>query len=280
MIRIVTDTGSDITHSAAPALGMESLELAINFEEFTYDIRSDTDFSVFYQNLVKAKNLPTTSQVTPGQYLDIFNDAKEKNDEVFVLTLSGGLSGTYQSAKMAQEDCGYDGITVVDSRQAIIPQRVLAEHAVKLRDEGKSRDEIEQAVLGLQHRLVVCGMLDTLTYLKKGGRVPPAMALIGNALRIKPVVILKGGILEPLDKVRGVAAGKRTIWTQFEKDGYDAAWPIYFGHTNNEARGQEFMQETIEKYGLDPAHCKMYAVGGVIGTHLGPGGLILGYVKK
>ncbi|MCL2421860.1 MAG: DegV family protein [Defluviitaleaceae bacterium] len=280
MLRIVTDTGSDITTLGAGALGMESLQLDIKFDEFNYDIRNDLDFTVFYDNLVKAKKLPTTSQVNPGQYLEIFNDAKAKGDEVLVITLSSGLSGTYQSAIMALAECEYEGITVVDSKQAIISQRVLAEQAVKMRDEGKSRGEIEQFVLGLRDRLVVCGMLDTLTYLKKGGRVPPAMALIGNALKVKPVVILKDSKLEPLDKVRGLQAGKRAMWDQFEKDGYDENWPVYFGHTNFEARGIEFMNETIEKYGLNKDKCIMYPIGGVIGTHLGPGGLIIGYVKK
>lgn len=207
MIRIVTDTGSDITHSGAIALGMESVELDIKFDEFPYDIRNDTDFSVFYENLVKSKKLPTTSQVTPAQYLKIFEDAKKNGDEVLVLTLSAGLSGTYQSAIMAQEECGYDKITIVDSKQAMIPQRILAEHAVKLRDEKNSRAEIEQAILEMRDRPTVCGVLDTLTYLKKGGRVPPAMALIGNALKIKPLILLKGGVLEALGKVRGIQAG-------------------------------------------------------------------------
>jgi DegV family protein with EDD domain len=280
MLRIVTDTGSDITFKSAGSLGMESAELDIKFEEFSYDIRNDTDFSVFYDNLVKAKNLPTTSQVTPAKYLDIFNDAREKGDEVLVITLSGGLSGTYQSAVMAQEECEYDGITVIDSRQAIIPQRILAEHAVKLRDQNNSRAFIEQAILKLRDRLTVCGVLDTLTYLKKGGRVPPAMALIGNALNIKPVILLKDGILEPLGKVRGMPAGKRALWNQFEKDGYDESWPVYFGHTNNAAVGEGFMKETIAKYGLNEEKCLMYPVGGVIGTHLGPDAVVISYMKK
>jgi len=280
MIRIVTDTGSDITYLGASALGMESLELSITFSEFPYDVRNDTDFSIFYENLVKAKNLPTTSQVTPAQYLDVFNDAKEKGHDVLVITLSGGLSGTYQSALMAKEECDYDRIVVIDSRQAIMPQRALAEHAVKLRDEGKNLAEIEQVILDLKERLVVFGMLDTLTYLKKGGRVPPAMALIGNVLNIKPVIILRGGVLEPLGKVRGSQAGKQTLWKQLEKDGYDESWPIYFGHINCEARCKEFMQETIDKFGLKKESCIMYPIGGIIGTHLGPGSLLLSCVKK
>jgi len=278
MIRIVTDTGSDIVYLKAKDSGVEIIELDIKFDDFPYDYRNDTDFSVFYENLTKAKNLPRTSQANPAQFLEIFNDAKEKGDEVLVITLSGGLSGTYNSAKMAQDECGYDAISVVDSSNAIINQGRLAEYAVKLRDEGKSRKEIEEAVLGLRDRLQLLGCLDTLTYLKKGGRVPPAMALIGNALKIKPVVTIAGGKVEPIDKVRGVQAGKRAIWTQFEKDGYDESWPVIFGHTNNETLGKAFMEETKEKFGLK--NCKLQPVGGVIGTHTGPNCIFLAYVKK
>jgi len=277
MLRIVTDTGSDITYLSAKERGMEIVELDIRFEEFPYDHRSDTDFSVFYENLAKAKELPKTSQVTPAQYLDIYNDAREKGDEVLVVTLAGGMSGTYSSATMAKEECGYDGVTVIDSYHAITSQRQITEYAVKLRDEGKSRQEIEKELLELREQIVMIAGLDTLTYLKKGGRVPPAMALIGNALNLKPVVILKQGVITPLAKVRGHSSVKRAILEQFEKDGYDESWPVGFGHTNNPERGQAFMEEAKQKYGIK--NCELYPVGGVIGTHAGPGGIVITYKK-
>ena len=278
MIRIVTDTGSDITHSAAAAMGIESIELDVRFDDFPYDYRSDTDFNVFYENLTKSKNLPTTSQVTPGQYLDIFNDAKEKGDEVLVITISSGLSGTYSSAVMAKETSEYDAITVVDSLQCSITQRMMVEHAVKLRDEGKSRAAIAEELENLRDRLVFIVMLDTLTYVKKGGRVPPAMAVLGGMLKIKPTVIVRDGKVEPLKKARGFEAGKQALWTQFEADGYDKEWPVCFGYSQNRDRGDDFRRETKEKFGLPD--CSLSPVGGVIGTHAGPNALGIGYVKK
>ena len=95
MLRIITDTGGDVTYLGAPEIGMEAVELAVQFEEFPYDYRNDTDFTVFYETLEKSKKLPTTSQPTPAQYLDIFEDTKEKGDEVLVLTISAGISGVY-----------------------------------------------------------------------------------------------------------------------------------------------------------------------------------------
>lgn len=278
MLRIVTDTGSDVTYLGAKDVGMEVVELDVKFDEFPYDHRNDTDFSVFYDNLTKAKNLPRTSQVNPSQYLEIFNDAKTEGDEVFVLTLASGISGTYSSAKIAEEECGYDGITVVDSRQAIVSQRAMADRAVEMRDAGKTRAEIEEFMISIRDRMSLVACLDTLTYLKKGGRVPPAMALIGNAIKIKPVVILAGGKIVPLGKARGFASAQRTVWDQFEKDGYDESWPVCFGYTFNEERGKAFMEETVAKYNIK--NYRLYPVGGVIGTHAGPNAVVITYLAK
>jgi len=278
MIRILTDTGSDITYLGASDAGVEILELDVKFDEFPYDYRNDADFSVFYENLKKAKGLPSTSQATPAQYLDVFEDVKAKGDEMIVITLSGGLSGTHASAQMALAECEYDGISVIDSRQAIGSQRFLAEHAVALRDEGKSRAEIVESVMDLRDRSKLIACLDTLTYLKKGGRVPPAMALIGNAIKIKPVIHLVDGKIEPLDKVRGVQAGLRAIQQQLDENPIDNDWPVYIGHANDEERGKMFMEETKEKYGIK--NCSLIPVGCVIGTHTGPSAIFITYVTK
>jgi len=277
MLRIITDTGSDIPYLSAGALGMESLELAVEFEEFPYDYRNDTDFSVFFENLARSKKLPTTSQVTPGQYLEVFQEAEEKGDEVLVVTISSGISGTHSSALIAQEMSGYQGITIVDSHHCFITQRMLAEHAVRLRDEGKSRAEIAEILESLRDRMVLLVMLDTMKYLKKGGRVPPALAIVGELLHIKPVLIVRGSKIEALGKVRGFEAGKQALWTKFEADGYDKSWPVYFGYSYDKARGEAFMEETRKKYGL--GECPIFPVGGVIGTHTGTGGIAIAYVK-
>ena len=278
MLRIITDTGSDITHLGAPALGLESLELSVQFEEFPYDYRNDTDFSIFYENLAKAKNLPTTSQVTPGQYLEVFEDAKSKGDEVLVITISGGISGTYQSAVMAQTECGYDGITVWDSRHATISQRYLAEYAARLRDEGKTRAEIFEILEGLKEKVVLLVQLDTLKYLKKGGRIPATTAVIGEMLNMKPRVTMQDGKVTPIGKSRGDEAGRQAMWAQLEADGWDETFPVFFGYSADQKRGEAFMQATRAKYNLPDG--RLCPVGGVIGTYGGPNCLAIVYKKK
>jgi len=279
MLRIITDTGSDIPYLNGADMGVEVIELDIRFDDITYDYRNDLDFNKFYSNLTQSKNLPTTSQVTPGQYLDIFEDAKAKGDEVLAITISGGLSGTYSSAITAQEMCAYDNITVVDSRQCSIALKMMVQHAVKLRDEGKSRAEIEKTMLDLRERVGFIVILDTLTYLKKGGRVPPAMAFIGEMLSMKPIVGLNAeGKVEAIKKARGFEAAKRVFAEQVELTGFDKNWPIYFGYTQNEQRGESFMQENKDKLGIKD--CNLHSVGGVIGTHSGPNAVAIAYVKK
>ncbi|MCL2569428.1 MAG: DegV family protein [Oscillospiraceae bacterium] len=275
MLRIVTDTGSDITYLGAPALGLESLELSVQFEDFQYDYRNDTDFSVFYENLAKAKNLPTTSQVTPGQYLEVFEEAKTAGDEVLVITISGAISGTYASATMAKEECGYDGVTIVDSRRATISQRMIADYAVKLRGEGKSRTEIAEILEQIKEEVVLLVQLDTLKYLKKGGRIPATTAIIGEVLNMKPRVTMVDGKVTPIGKSRGDTAGKQALWNLFAEDGYDPNYPVYFGYTYNKARGQAFMDETKAKFGL--TNCVLCSVGGVIGAYGGANCIAMAY---
>lgn len=277
MIRIVTDTGSDITHVEASKMGIELMELGVTFDEFPYDHHNDLTFSVFYENLAKAKELPRTSQVNPSQFLEVFNDAKEKGEEVVVIALSGGLSGTFSSAQIAKEECDYKGISLIDTRQATISQRMLVDHALKLREQGKDRKEIEESLIKQTKLTGFACCLDTLTYLKKGGRVPPAMALIGNALKIKPVITLKDGKAEPVDKVRGFQAGVRTMLSMIENNNIDPSHPVYIGHTNNEERGKTLAQEIKSKFQVK--ECHLYPVGCVIGTHAGPDAVAVGYFK-
>ena len=121
-------------------------------------------------------------------------------------------------------------------------------------------------------------MLDTLTFLRKGGRIPPAFDIIGNALRIKPIIELKDGALIKLGLVRGLAKGKETLWRELEQAEVDTDWPICTGYTFDRANGEAFRQETMERFQLES--CPLYPVGGVIGTHVGKNCLALAFVKK
>lgn len=278
MIQIVTDSASDITLKQAEEMNVQIVPLTILFEDGVCPQETDEDFQIFYEKLIKENGLPKTSQPTPNKYLEIFRLAKEVGDEVLVITLSGGLSGTVQSAKLAKDLAEYERIEIIDSKQAILTQRMLVEYAVKLRDEGKTLDEITALVLKQREKLTVFGMLDTLTYLKKGGRIPASMALLGNLLRIKPVIILKNSVLEQLGKARGRRDGLKMLCTQMEEAEIDLSFPVYFGYTLDPEPTKQFQAEMEQKFQLK--NTKLYPVGGVIGTHVGPNCVAVAFAVK
>lgn len=278
MIQIVTDSASDITLKQAEEMNIQIVPLTILFEDGVCPQETDEDFQIFYEKLIKENGLPKTSQPTPNKYLEIFRLAKEVGDEVLVITLSGGLSGTVQSAKLAKDLAEYERIEIIDSKQAILTQRMLVEYAVKLRDEGKTLDEITALVLKQREKLTVFGMLDTLTYLKKGGRIPASMALLGNLLRIKPVIILKDSVLEQLGKARGRKDGLKMLCAQMEEAEIDLSFPVYFGYTLDPEPTKQFQMEMEQKFQLK--NTKLYPVGGVIGTHVGPNCVAVAFAVK
>lgn len=172
MLQIITDSASDITLEQAARMNVHIVQIKIEFEDGVCPQESEQDFGIFYDRLEKAKELPVTSQPSPELYLQYFNAAKEAGDEVLVLALSSGLSGTINGINVAKEMCDYDPIYILDSRQAIAGQRVLVEHAVTLRDAGVPTERIITELEKLRDRISIIGVIDTLEYLKKGGANP------------------------------------------------------------------------------------------------------------
>lgn len=277
MLRIVTDTASDITVAQAKDMNIDLVSLDITFEDGPAPQRTEADFQRFYERLQTCEKLPVTSRTPPEEYLHIFEDAKAKGDDVLVITLSSGLSGTVDSALMAKQIAAYDRIEVVDSHQAILTQRMLVEHAIHLREEGYPLQDVVERIKKMREQLVVCGVVGTLKYLQKGGRIPASLAAVGTLLRIKPVIVLEDKILKQLGKARGYEAGEAMLYKRMEEDGFNKAYPVYFGYTSNRELTEKFMQQTKERYGL--TQTRLFPVGGVIGTHCGTDCVAVAYVK-
>lgn len=236
---IITDSASDITKQEALEMNIRIVSLKIRFSD-----------GEFHQN----------------------------TKEVLVITLSSGLSGTVNAANLAKQMAEYEKIWIVDSEQAIITQRFLVQRAVKMRKEGTGVEEIVACLEDLKKRLAVCGMLNTLTYLKKGGRIPAPLAVLGNALQIKPVIELKDKVLVMLGKARGQKGGMKYLWKEFGSYEIDKNEPVYFGYTSDKEIVEQFMEKTVAEYGLKKY--EIYPVGGIIGTHVGPGCIAISFVKK
>lgn len=277
-IRIITDTASDITSQRAKELDVTVIPISIKFGETEMPMESEEDFYRFFRRLAEEKELPTTSQPSPELYLKEYKEAGEKGEDVLVLTLSSGLSGTINAARLARDMCGYDRVFIVDTRQAIIPQQMLVEYAARQRDLGIGVEEIIEKVEDVKDRMVVCGVLDTLTYLRKGGRIPPGFDVLGNVLKIKPVIELKDGVLVKLGVARGMRKGKDFLFREYEDCAIDEDWPVVTGYTYDKESGEKFRREVQERYHL--AECQLWPVGGVIGTHVGENCVALAFVRK
>ena len=277
MLRIVTDTASDITLEQAAGMGIEMVPLVITFEDGVCPQETENDFVTFYDRLQRCEELPVTSRPSPHGYLKIFEDAKSKGEEVLVLSVSSGLSGTMESAFTAKQMAHYDPIYIVDTRQAILTQRMLVELAVQMREEGHTAASIAKKVEEMRDRVVVCGVVGTLKYLRKGGRIPASLAMVGKMLNIKPVIVLEDGILKTLGKARGYSSGISMLHKRMEEDGVNRAYPIFFGYTSDRSLTEKMMDETCTKFGVE--HKRLHPVGGIIGTHCGTDCVAVAYFK-
>lgn len=275
---IITDTASDILESEAAETDVRLATIDIRFGD-THCARNTTEgFNLFYELLTTSDVFPQTSSPAPERYLELFREAEEKGEEVLVLGLTSTISGTVESARMAARLSGYDDhIAVMDSKQAIISQRIVVEYAARLRDEGKTLAEVVPAVEKFRDRIQICGILDTLTFLQKGGRIPKPLATVGNVLKIKPIVAVEDGVLTSPAKARGTTAAKKAIWKRLESAQVDPSWPVYFIYTSEKAMAEQMEAETREKFGLE--NTRIAQIGGVVGAHLGPSAFGFAFVE-
>lgn len=279
MIKIITDTASDLPIELAKQQGIIVVPLKVNFEGQEYLDRYTLEVNDFYNKLAHCETLPTTSQPSPNDFLKHIEKAKENNDEVIMILLSSQLSGTYQSAMLAKEMSGYDKVYVIDSLQATLGLQFLVNEAVCLKNSGNSVEKIVEAIEVLKHQVKVIGVVDTLEYLVKGGRLSKTSGIAGNLLKIKPILTLKEGKIEVLSKARGMCkATNETAKIISESGGIDLDYPVYIGYTGSDEGNEKFVcilqgECCFKEY-------QSYIVGSTIGTHIGPGAKVIVYKSK
>ena len=276
-IRIITDSAADLGN-IRPEVTV--IPMKISFGSETYLDGVNLSHREFYEKLVESDTLPVTSLVSPGEFSDVFEKAAAAGEKMLVITISGDLSGTYQSALLAAEE--YAGsIRVIDSRQATVGEQVVVNRALQLMDEGLDLDAIADRLEAEKGEIHTIGLLDTLEYLKKGGRISSTVAFIGGALAIKPVVAVSDGEIIMLGKARGSKNGSNFLIREIEKaDGVDFSRPFCLGYTG-------LSDELLQKYIHDSEHLwKDYAkelpistLGATIGTHVGPGAVAVAFFE-
>lgn len=278
-IRFLTDSTADILPEEAAQRGIDVVPLKVLFGETGYRDGMDLDHPTFYRMLAKTKQFPTTSQPTPDDFLPYFEKAKVNGDSLICLLLSAALSGTVQSAQIARDICGYDQIYVIDSTVAIIALRAMLDLGARLREQGLSAPEIAAQLEHAKTRIRAFGIVDTLEYLHKGGRMSTSVAVVGGLLKVKPILTLRNGTLSLVGKGVGtkgsLSALMRAISEEFHPD---PLLPIYYGYTDGDRLCRQFIGQMEEKFG---SHAyEVHSVGCVIGAHLGPGGAIIAYLER
>lgn len=279
MIRIITDSTSDLSQAEAAQLNVSIVPLKVIFSESAYKDGVDLKPEEFYEKLQTSKTLPTTSQPTPNEFLPFFEEAKQAGDDVIVLLISSKLSGTVQSASIAKDTCAYEKIHIIDSLQASISLQALVHLAIKLRNEQKDVQEIVKILENRKKSLHLILVVSTLEYLQKGGRLSKTAALAGSLLGIKPVVGLVDGSVQALGKGRGFSKAFAEVANLIGKnDGIDTELPVCFGYTGANDNLSSFTEQLASLYeGSTPT---THIMGSVIGTHVGPGGCAIAYFDK
>lgn len=205
----------------------------------------------------------------------------EKGDIALVITLSGKLSGTWQSAMIAAKNFS-DSVYVVDSENVSVGEHVLIDYAFRLIDSGLPPAAIVEKLDILKKRIRLIALLDTLEYLKKGGRISSAAALAGNILSIRPVIAIEHGEVSILGKARGSKQANNLIVEQIrDAGGIDFSMPYYLGYTGlSRDLIQKYMDDNAALWESETDHLPVESVGGTIGTHAGPGAIAVAFVAK
>ena len=277
--RIIIDSTADLPGELRARFTI--LPLTVHFGEESYEDGVTITHREFYEKLIESDVLPTTSQVPPQAFHDAFQAAVDAGEEVVAITISSKLSGTYQSAMIAAGD--FPGkVWVVDSKTAAIAAGILAEHALSLAEAGMGGAQLAAELEAEREKICLVAMLDTLEYLKKGGRISAAVAFAGGLLSIKPVISLPGGEIEILGKARGSKQGNNLLVKEIGKaGGVDFEKPLLLGYTGlNDDLLRKYIADSAALWEGHMDGLRTTPIGSVIGTHAGPGAIAVAFFKK
>lgn len=280
MIKIITDSGSDISQEEGKILDITIIPFKTYFNEEEYLDGITLSHRQFYEKLIEEDTLPKTSQITPFEFEEIFKEATKDGDEVIYISISKKLSGTYQSACIASLE--FDGLVrVVDSENACAGEQILVKLACDLRKQGYTIDEMEEKLNEMKKQIKLLALVDTLEYLKKGGRISSTTAFIGNLLSIKPVIEIKDGEVGVAGKARGSKNGNNILRELVTKSGgidFDLPFCIVYSGLSDELL-KKYIEDSKDLYeGIK--NLQISTIGCTIGTHVGPGAIGVGFFAK
>ena len=280
MVRIITDSAADFEPHELERMQITCIPLTISFGEEDYQENINLTKPQFFRKLAAFDGAPKTAQASPKFLMDLFAQTRDSGDEAVYITISSGISGTYQSAVMVREDVDCDRCHVLDSRNATGGQRLLVEHAVKLRDQGKTAAEIVAGVEAIRDRIVLYACIDTLEYLYRGGRISQTVYKLGTMAQVKPIIRVSAeGKIEVPSKAMGMRKGVDFMCRRLEMQKPDPDYPLYVMYTPETANSEMLLQK-VRELGYEVPEERFISVGAAIGSHIGPNACGLVYVEE
>ena len=267
MVRIVTDSTADLTPEQQRAAGITVVPLNVHFGDEVFRDHMDLSTDEFFRRLKASPQLPRTSQPSVGAFEEAYRSLRQGGDEIVSVHLSSKVSGTYNSALMAAQSVGEGKIDVVDSLSTSMALGFIALEGAKLARAGRDRQAVAECLRGLVPKARVICVVDTLTYLERGGRIGKARALLGSLLNVKPILQLKDGEAVPLGRARGRPQALKRLVELLERDGKVSQLAIMHGAAHTDA--EQLRERVASSY--PSVDIQLTEIGAVLGTHTGPG---------
>ncbi len=278
-IRVITDSAADLPLPCRPEVTVLPMTVTFGEEQFLDGV--NLTHRQFYEKLIEGDVLPATSQINPAQFEEAFRQAAEAGETVVAVVVSSKLSGTFQSACIAAEE--FPGrVFVVDSENATIGEQILVQRALALMDQGLDAAAVAGRLEEEKKDICLVALLDTLEYLKRGGRISSSAALVGGLLSVKPVVAVEHGEVVMLGRARGSKNGSNLLVQEIRKTrGVDFERPYLLGYTGLEdSLLQKYIADSAALWAEHTDALPVGTVGGTIGAHVGPGAVAVAFFQR
>ena len=277
-IRIITDSTCDLSKEDQARLDIQVVPLTVQFSGISYLDGIEITNAQFYDKLDQSQELPTTSQVAPQAFIEAFRAQMDAGHEVVGLFISSEISGTYNSACTAKKALKSENIHVIDSRSATMGLALLVSEAAKMRDEGCGAKQIAEHITTLTKKLRFIAAVNTLKYLRKGGRISAASAVVGEALGLKPIVAIMEGSIHAIGKARGMNLALKSMLDRILADAPDVRYGVAFAHSCVPELAEK--AAALYKAPLGLTEWITCSIGSVIGTYAGRGAIGFAYIAK
>ena len=279
MLRILTDTASDFDLEEAASLGITVLPMEITIGGQKFKDRYDLTPDRFYEMLIESSDMPHTSQINSYTFEQEYEKIRAAGDSAIVILMSSRLSGTYQNAVIAARE--YNNIHVIDSRNGSIGEQLLVRYAVMLRNRNREMDDIIHRLEVRRNQIRVLALLDTLEYVKKGGRLGTAAAAFGTLLSIKPVLTVENGKIKILGKARGSRNGNNFLNKEIVATGIESRLPVAVAYSGlDHTKLDHYIEDSRPIWEGMIDSLPVSQLGSTIGTHAGPGTIVVAYFMK